>query len=133
MPHFYQPGQCRVLAVDDEAGVRRVYKRCLSSLFDVNTADSIATARELLGSGAEFDALILDLGMAGEDTHAFWGWLRQTYPTLADATLIITGDPDVPAYSDIVLARDGWVVTKPVTPWDLRDRLWSLLGEAESC
>ena len=128
MPHFYQPGECRVLAIEDEEGVRKIYRRTLASLFDVNTADSLATAKALLKSGREFDALILDLGMSGESTTDFWVWLRDSHPGLAASTLVISGQPNDPHYFTIVSDRDGWVMQKPVTPWDLRDRLWSLLG-----
>ena len=132
MPHFYQPGVCRVLAIDDEAGVRRVYTRALSSLFDINTADSIETARGMLDSGMSFDACILDLCMPGEDTAEFWRWLRASHPALASHTLVISGQPGNPRYGPIVGDRTDWVMTKPVTPWELRDELWSLLAGRSS-
>lgn len=115
-----------MLAIDDDEQIRRVYKRVLGSLFDARTADSIATAREMLDSGLRFDALILDLSMAGEDTESFWHWLRATHPEMAARTLVISGAPDDPHYKGIIDQRQGWVMHKPVGPWALRDRLWEV-------
>ncbi len=51
----------RVLVVDDDANVRRVYERHLASAgFDVRSAPSLRAARARLGS-ASFDALIADV------------------------------------------------------------------------
>lgn len=101
MPHFYQPGVCRVLASDDEADVRRVYARALASLFNINSADSMRTARGMIESGLHFDACILDLCMPSEDTKECWRWPGTHHPTLASKTVIISGQSRNPRYGPI--------------------------------
>ena len=115
-----------MLAIDDDAAIRKLYKRVLDSLFESKAADSCASARELLGSGERFDVLILDLNMPGEDTVAFWEWLVEEHPKLAANTLVISGALDDIRWRSIVESREGWAIQKPVSPWALRDRLWEL-------
>ncbi len=127
MAQFYIPDGKRVLAVEDNEQIRLLYKRALGSTFDLQTADSLATAREILHGGIRFDAMILDLGMSGESTSDFWEWMLAEHATLADRTLVITGQSENAVFAPIVNGRRDWVMSKPVTPWEVRDQLRLLM------
>ncbi|MBP7001908.1 response regulator [Amaricoccus sp.] len=82
-----------VLVVDDDARIRSLLQKFLArNGFMVTTARDAAHARRLL-EGLEFDILVLDVMMPGEDGVALTAALRET---LATPILLLTarGDAD---------------------------------------
>jgi len=41
----------------------------------------------------------------------------------------VSGYPNDPVFAEIVADRSDWVIAKPVSPWELRDRLRWLMEE----
>ena len=85
--------QAHVLVVDDDARIRELLRKFLArNGFWVTVARDAAHARSLL-EGLEFDILVLDVMMPGEDGLALTASLRETMTT---PILLLTarGDAD---------------------------------------
>jgi signal transduction histidine kinase/ActR/RegA family two-component response regulator/HAMP domain-containing protein len=81
----------RLLVLDDDEDSRIVASRMLESIgASVRSASSVAEASALLSDQpAEFDAVLADIGMPGEDGYAFVGWVRESHdPTLRSMPVV---------------------------------------------
>lgn len=107
------PPRNRVLVVDDDAPVRRMFQRVLEfGRFDVIATDSGAEAIDLLRNDPSIGLVLLDLMMPGMD-----GWrfrhAQSSDPRLAAIpTIIVTGCDTPQAVRDELQAAD--YLTKPV-------------------
>ncbi len=82
-----EPADAHILVVDDDERIRTLLTRYLvRSGFYVSAARDAAHARRLL-AGLEFDLLIVDVMMPGEDGFAFTASLR---PEIATPVLLLT-------------------------------------------
>jgi two-component system phosphate regulon response regulator OmpR len=73
-------GEPHLLVVDDDARIRDLLSRYLrTSGFRVTTAGDAADARQKL-AGLDFDCLVLDVMMPGEDGRALTADLKRTRP-----------------------------------------------------
>src|SRR5579863_4667452 len=123
-----QPSSRHLLIVDDDDRLRELLKQFLSRAgFRVSTAHSAAAARRLL-SALEFDLLVVDVMMPGEDGFAFTGWLRsRPRPVGAIPVLILTarglpGD----RIEGLQLGADDYLA-KPFEPRELLLRIEAIL------
>jgi CheY-like chemotaxis protein len=86
--------QGRVLVVDDDAGMRKMYQRSLGRAgFDVVVADDAPAGLQRLREDREIRLVLLDLHMPGVD-----GWkfreAQRSDPDMRDVpTVIVTGAP----------------------------------------
>jgi two-component system OmpR family response regulator len=72
----------RILVIDDDGEIRSLLRAILvREGFVVEEAKDAATARKKLGAGDDFDLLILDVMMPGEDGLSFCERLRETRDT----------------------------------------------------
>ena len=72
----------RILVIDDDEEIRSLLRVILAREgFAVDEAKDAATARKKLGTGDDFDLLILDVMMPGEDGLSFCERLRETRDT----------------------------------------------------
>ena len=85
------PGLPRVLIIDDEAPILRIYSRLLGTEHEVLTASSAPQALELLAQDANFDMIICDLMMPEMDGMAFFDELCERDLTLASRMWLSTG------------------------------------------
>jgi len=122
------PSPRHLLIVDDDDRLRELLKQFLSRAgFRVSTAHSAAAARRLL-SALEFDLMVVDVMMPGEDGFAFTGWLRaQPRPVGAIPVLILTarglpGD----RIEGLQLGADDYLA-KPFEPRELLLRIEAIL------
>ncbi len=107
-----EPGQLRVLLVDDDADVRDVTACLLEDLgYHVTPAASGAAALELLRSGAEFDLHLFDFAMPGMNGVELAQQVEARRPGVP--TVFITGYADTKALDDI---GGRPVVLKPFRP-----------------
>ncbi|HZK98507.1 MAG TPA: response regulator [Caulobacteraceae bacterium] len=126
------PGERHLLVVDDDDRIRALIKEYLSRAgFRVSTARDAAVARRLLGR-LEFDLLVVDVMMPGEDGFAFTRWLRAR-PGRAGASpvLILTArglaDERIEGLS---LGADDYLA-KPFEPRELVLRIEAILRRSE--
>jgi two-component system OmpR family response regulator len=69
----------RILVIDDDDEIRTLLQATLTREgFEVRVAQDAATARRVLGPRNEFDLIILDIMMPGEDGLTFCQRLRET-------------------------------------------------------
>lgn len=123
------PGRSRprVLLVDDEELLLRVYKRMLGGRYDVSVAASGAEALELLRAGP-FDAILCDLMMPGIDGVALHEALRAEHPELLERIAFLSGGtytPRTQAFAEQLGAR---LLHKPVGRPELEAVLDRLVG-----
>jgi sigma-B regulation protein RsbU (phosphoserine phosphatase) len=120
----------RVLAVDDDPGMRRVLSRTLSPPYRVDLARSLAEARDRL-KDSFFDVVLLDIQLQDGDGYALCREIRQKSPDTD--VILITGshsEPDEKLYRSL---EEGafYFLLKPFERRVLRalvDRCLSLQG-----
>ncbi len=102
----------RILAVDDDEGVRRAYARLLRG-FEVVALETCREALEWLARGERFDVLLCDMmmpHMTGAELHA---GVRQLEPLLASRTIFVTGGGTTAAAATFLEETSQPVLTKP--------------------
>lgn len=113
-----------LLVVDDDARIRQLLQRFLTrSGFWVSVARDAAQARRLL-EGLEFDMLILDVMMPGEDGVALTGSLRETMQT---PILLLTARGDADDRIRGLEAGADDYLPKPFDPRELLLRITAIL------
>ena len=122
------PAARHLLIVDDDDRLRELLKQFLARAgFRVSVAASAAAARRLLAT-LEFDLLVVDVMMPGEDGFSLTRWLRaQPRPVGAIPVLILTarglpGD----RIEGLQLGADDYLA-KPFEPRELSLRIEAIL------
>ncbi len=123
-----EPAPKHLLIVDDDDRLRELLKQFLARAgFRVSVAASAAAARRLLDT-LEFDLLVVDVMMPGEDGFSLTRWLRaQPRPIGAIPVLILTarglpGD----RIEGLQLGADDYLA-KPFEPRELSLRIEAVL------
>jgi len=126
------PGALRCLVVDDDAEIRHALQDYLQSFaMQVTAAADGVEMRRLLGS-REFDLVILDLMLPGEDGLSLCRWLRQQHRETAIIMLTAQGDP-VSRIVGLEMGADDYLA-KPFEPRELVARIHAVrrrLGRGE--
>jgi two-component system phosphate regulon response regulator OmpR len=119
----------RILVVADDSDVRFMLKRYLGRYgFDVEVAEDGAQLRELVGE-QEFDLVVLDLNMPGEDGISLARFLRDNHPV---GIIMLTAAAEVvDRIVGLEVGADDYV-TKPFEPRELLARIKSVLRRLES-
>jgi DNA-binding response OmpR family regulator len=114
----------RVLVVDDDPDVRDLLDDYLSGQgYEVLTADSAATARELLDGEAP-NVVLLDVGLPGEDGLSLARHIRERFDI---GIIMISGAGEtVDRIVGLEVGADDYVA-KPFDPRELKARLKSVL------
>ena len=89
-----------------------------------NKCETVEAAKDAL-YGAQFDLVVVEAAMSGQDGFEFIRWLRRTGPdnNRTVPILVVTGATH---QNEVVMARDcgaNFVVAKPVTPVVLLQRI----------
>ncbi len=109
----------RILAADDDGGIRAVIRSTLCRDFDVVTVENGKLALETLQRDPQFACLLLDLDMPEMDGSETYRRLRQI-PALADLPVIIlTGDTSVQTEMNALQAGVVTYFRKPFSPSQL--------------
>jgi two-component system phosphate regulon response regulator OmpR len=123
-----EPSPRHLLIVDDDDRLRELLKQFLARAgFRVSAAASAAAARRLLQT-LEFDLLVVDVTMPGEDGFSLTRWLRaQARPVGAIPVLILTarglpGD----RIEGLQIGADDYLA-KPFEPRELSLRIEAIL------
>ena len=132
MTRTKEAGLRHLLVVDDDDRIRSLLKTYLAREgFRVSAAGDAASARRFLES-FDFDLLIIDVMMPGEDGFTFTGWLRGR-PGLAGATpVIILTARGLPGdrIEGLALGADDYLA-KPFDPVELTLRIEAILRRAQ--
>jgi two-component system phosphate regulon response regulator OmpR len=120
-----------LLVVDDDDRLRALLKQFLTREgFRVSAADGAASARRLIET-VDFDLMVLDVMMPGEDGFSLAAWLRgRPRPQGALPILILTarGAPD-DRITGLRLGADDYLA-KPFEPRELSLRIEAILRRA---
>jgi two-component system phosphate regulon response regulator OmpR len=119
-----------LLVVDDDDRIRALLKEYLARAgFRVTTAPDAAGARRQLAA-IDFDLLILDVMMPGEDGFSLIGWLRGDGPSRATPVLMLTArDATDDRIRGLSLGADDYL-PKPFEPQELLLRIEAILRRA---
>src|SRR5450432_3319996 len=131
MAMMADPAERHLLVVDDDDRIRDLLKQYLARAgFRVTAAAGAAAARRLLET-LDFDLLVLDVMMPGEDGLSLTRWLRARAGDLgATPVLILTarGLPD-DRIAGLALGADDYLA-KPFEPQELVLRIEAILRRA---
>jgi PAS domain S-box-containing protein len=111
----------RVLAIDDEWGIRETVRRVLGHDHEVITLSSGEDARSLLEIDQAFDVILCDLMMprfTGMELHL---WLSERAPALARQVIFLTGGAFTPKASEYLKISGVSVIEKPFDAERLRE------------
>ena len=117
-----------ILVVDDDERIRTLLKRYLTrSGFYVTAARDAAHARRLL-AGLEFDLLVVDVMMPGEDGLSF---TRDVRPTLSSPILLLTARGEAEdRIAGLEHGADDYLA-KPFEPRELLLRIGAILRRTQ--
>ena len=115
----------KILAVDDEPDIRELLDEYLSSQgFEVVTAENGAAMRQVLEQQKDFDLVLLDINMPGEDGLSLARFLREHHRV---GIIMLTAAADVvDRIIGLEMGADDYV-TKPFDPRELLARIKSVL------
>jgi two-component system phosphate regulon response regulator OmpR len=121
-----------LLVVDDDDRIRALLKEYLSRAgFRVTTAADAAAARRLLAT-LDFDLLVFDVMMPGEDGFSLTQWVRNQGPSRATPVLVLTArDSAGDRIAGLSLGADDYLA-KPFEPQELLLRIEAILRRAGS-
>lgn len=127
-----QPSQlpqrrARILIIDDEEPLLKVYKRLLKKRHEVVTVPSGRRALELLQQDAAFEVVLCDLMMPEIDGVGVFEGLAEIAPALQERTIFCTGGIFSPRTREFLEAVPNVVLEKPIPPEDLFDEIDALL------
>jgi CheY-like chemotaxis protein len=119
----WRPGACggRVLLIDDEPMLGRVFRRLLRDKADLVFALGGATAVDMLKSDQAWDLVLCDLTMPGVDGIDVYNYIQEAHPALLPRIRFLSGGAFTPRGRNF-LSQDGVThISKPVSPRDLSD------------
>jgi two-component system phosphate regulon response regulator OmpR len=122
-------GGRHLLVVDDDNRIRNLLKEFLTrSGFRVSGAADAASARKLIES-LEFDLLILDVMMPGEDGFSLARWVRsrQSTPVL----MLTARDASADRIEGLTIGADDYLA-KPFEPRELVLRIEAILRRVQA-
>ncbi|HEY3452373.1 MAG TPA: response regulator [Myxococcales bacterium] len=122
----------RVLFVDDDEPILRIYKRVFDSAFEVELAIGGRRAWELLQSGAVFDAVVCDLMMPDLNGMQLHQNVIRAMPQLARLFVFVTGSSYHPDVTSFMVACSNPVLEKPTSMADLRETIARVMQSAET-
>jgi two-component system phosphate regulon response regulator OmpR len=127
------PTQARarhLLVVDDDDRIRALLKEYLARAgFRVSTAADAAAARRMLAT-FNFDLLVFDVMMPGEDGFSLVEWVRKSGPVRAAPVLMLTArDGANDRIEGLRLGADDYL-PKPFEPEELLLRIEAILRRA---
>ncbi len=121
----------RILLVDDEAYLLRVYDRALGRTHQVTAALGGRQAMEILAQAADrFDVVISDLLMPEVDGIELYEYLRAHHPRLAARTIFMTGGAATLRAREFLAALATPSLEKPFDIHELLRRVAEVAGAA---
>lgn len=120
----------RVLIVDDEPGIQRIFKHALLNYgFAVETAGEVGEALAWLDA-ARFDVVVSDIHMPAKNGIEFLAAAHAKYPALP--IIVMTGRPSDDLLRDASAHGAYRYLVKPVMPSALRTVIESAVGKRQA-
>ncbi|MDH5672726.1 MAG: response regulator [Myxococcales bacterium] len=121
------PFRGRILFVDDEPSLGRVYGRLVRKVHDATIVESAREALELIGSGEKFDVVVCDLMMPEMDGAQFFERVREQYPQWVSRIVFCTGGVVTERSRRLVSSVDNLLLHKPVSREELLQAIDSVM------
>ncbi len=122
-----------VLVVDDELAILEMLSRLLTKRgYRVETANSGAEAVERIALGHDYDVILLDIFMPGQEGKATYEKIIGLRPDLTRRIIIITGDMTVPDTQAFLEKTGARYVGKPFNLSELIAAIQATLGHDSS-
>lgn len=125
-----QNGPARILVVEDDETVRRVFVRFLGRRYDVVAAQDGLAAIELLEREASFDVIVSDVAMPRLSGPGLLREVEKRWPFLAKRFLLVTGAILESEDQTLIKQRKIKVLGKPIDFSKLNDEIERLLARA---
>ena len=120
-----------VLLIEDQVQVSAAIQRVLVGAgYEVAVADTVAAARDALGSRRDYAAVLCDLTLPDGSGASLVTWLREVEPALARRTLVLTGGATDDAGSRLMADGVTEVLRKPIAAQRLLERVGVLASRA---
>ena len=110
----------RILVIDDDVQLGRVFERVLGRDHDVVVEHDPRSGLARLMAGEWFDLVFCDVMMPGLDGVALFNEVRATLPELAQRIVFVTGGAVGDAAQAFVASTRNVVLAKPFGPAELR-------------
>lgn len=110
----------RILVIDDDAQLGRVFERVLGGDHDVVVEHDPRSGLARLMAGEWFDLVFCDVMMPGLDGVVLFNEVRATLPELAQRIVFVTGGAVGDAAQAFVASTRNVVLAKPFGPAELR-------------
>ena len=118
-----------VLVVDDELAILEMLDRLLTKRgYRVETASSGAEAVERIALGHDYDVILLDIFMPGQEGKVTYEKIIGLRPDLTKRIIFITGDMTVPDTQAFLERTDASYVAKPFNLDELIATIEATLG-----
>ena len=124
-----EPARRRVLCVDDEDMILRIYRRILGTRHEVVTVSSVAEAVTALAHDPAFDLILCDLTMPDATGDVLYEHVSRHHRELLRSFVIVTGGALTPEAKSFLNAVPVPVALKPFRAQHLREILADFLGE----
>ncbi len=105
----------RVLVIDDELPLQRIFRRLLGSVHEVVCASNGREGIKILDQDSNFDVIICDLMMPELDGVAVYNAVKKAYGELADRIVFLSGGAVTPRTKEFVGSVDNMFLEKPVS------------------
>ncbi len=103
-----------ILAVDDEPAILEMLSRLLTKRgYRVETANSGEEAVERIALGHDYDVILLDIFMPGQEGKATYEKIVRLRPDFSKRLIFITGDATVPDTQAFLERMNASYVSKP--------------------
>lgn len=120
LPSALPPGpRGRVLAVDDDALVRKALSRTLQRRHDTVVVGSVAEALAAVASGEPFDVILCDLMMPGQTGMDFYDAVAKDFPQQLRRIVFLTGGAFTPETEVFFQRIPNATLSKPFQPSEL--------------
>jgi PAS domain S-box-containing protein len=117
----------RLLVIDDELSLLKVFKRLFASEHDLVTLSRAREALEMLLSGEQFDLILCDLMMPDLTGIDLYDELCTKKPLLAQKMIFLTGGAFTPKAREFLEQIPNHRVEKPIDTRSLRSLIQTLL------
>ncbi|HEX7481143.1 MAG TPA: response regulator [Polyangiales bacterium] len=107
--------RARVLLVDDEPGIRAVYRELLSTHHDMTVAANGREALELIAREPAFDVILCDLMMPDMDGRELYEQLREQAPALVPRVVFCSGGIVTERSRSFVASIPNRLLEKPIS------------------
>ncbi len=123
----------RILVVEDEAAIRRFYRRFLEPRgYELVIAPTGDGAMRLLESGEDFDVILLDIRLPGVSGRALWKLMQMKRPELCSRVILVSGDILGESTQQLVRQANRPYLEKPFTTEELLATIEAVLEAPRS-